>query len=86
MNVADTELIGGILGDAGYRATTEAADADVVLINTAGAARRPRRRVVARPPSWPRSSDAGPAWCSASSAAWPSTSRRNWPSACPAST
>ncbi len=34
MNVADTEVVLGVMSDAGYRLTGEAAIADLILINT----------------------------------------------------
>ena len=48
MNVADSDLIGGILRDAGYAATTDATLADVVLINTCAVREKAEERVVAR--------------------------------------
>ena len=48
MNVADSDLIGGILRDAGYAATTDASLADVVLINTCAVREKAEERVVAR--------------------------------------
>ncbi|RMH37049.1 MAG: tRNA (N6-isopentenyl adenosine(37)-C2)-methylthiotransferase MiaB [Deltaproteobacteria bacterium] len=48
MNVADTDLIRGLLGDAGYRPATDPATADVILINTCAVRERAADRVFAR--------------------------------------
>lgn len=48
MNVADTDLIGGILAGAGYYKTATAEGADVVLINTCAVREKAEERVVAR--------------------------------------
>jgi tRNA-2-methylthio-N6-dimethylallyladenosine synthase len=37
MNVADSDLIGSVLADAGYATTAKAEDADVILVNTCAA-------------------------------------------------
>jgi tRNA-2-methylthio-N6-dimethylallyladenosine synthase len=48
MNVADSDLLGGVLHGAGYRAVTRAEDADVVVINTCAVREKAEERVVAR--------------------------------------
>ncbi len=48
MNVADTELIGGVLADAGYAPATRADDADVIIVNTCAVREKAEERVVAR--------------------------------------
>jgi tRNA-2-methylthio-N6-dimethylallyladenosine synthase len=48
MNVADSDLIGGILRDAGYGVATDAASADVILINTCAVREKAEERVIAR--------------------------------------
>jgi tRNA-2-methylthio-N6-dimethylallyladenosine synthase len=48
MNVADTDLIGGILSSDGYVRTSRAEDADVILINTCAVREKAEERVVAR--------------------------------------
>jgi tRNA-2-methylthio-N6-dimethylallyladenosine synthase len=48
MNVADSELMFGILGRAGYQRTDEPADADVVLINTCAVRDNAEQRVIGR--------------------------------------
>jgi tRNA-2-methylthio-N6-dimethylallyladenosine synthase len=48
MNVADTELMFGILGRAGYLRTAEPAEADVLLINTCAVRDNAEQRVVGR--------------------------------------
>ncbi len=48
MNVADTDLIGGILASDGYARATRAEDADVILINTCAVREKAEDRVVAR--------------------------------------
>lgn len=48
MNVADSDLIGGILRDAGYGVADDAASADVILINTCAVREKAEERVIAR--------------------------------------
>ena len=48
MNVADTELMLGVLGRAGFGVTESAADADVLLINTCAVRDNAEQRVVGR--------------------------------------
>jgi tRNA-2-methylthio-N6-dimethylallyladenosine synthase len=48
MNVADSELIGGILKGDGYDFTNELADADVVLVNTCAIRENAEQRVYGR--------------------------------------
>ncbi|MDX2192422.1 MAG: tRNA (N6-isopentenyl adenosine(37)-C2)-methylthiotransferase MiaB [Gemmatimonadales bacterium] len=48
MNVADTELMLGVLGREGYSATDTAADADLVLINTCAVRDNAEQRVIGR--------------------------------------
>jgi tRNA-2-methylthio-N6-dimethylallyladenosine synthase len=48
MNVADTDLIGGILANDGFVKTARAEDADVILINTCAVREKAEERVVAR--------------------------------------
>jgi tRNA-2-methylthio-N6-dimethylallyladenosine synthase len=48
MNVADSELMLGILGRAGYDRTDEPAEADVVLINTCAVRDNAEQRVIGR--------------------------------------
>jgi tRNA-2-methylthio-N6-dimethylallyladenosine synthase len=48
MNVADSDLIGSVLADAGYASTTRADDADVILVNTCAVREKAEERVVAR--------------------------------------
>jgi tRNA-2-methylthio-N6-dimethylallyladenosine synthase len=48
MNVADSDLIGSVLADAGYAATERADDADVILVNTCAVREKAEERVVAR--------------------------------------
>jgi tRNA-2-methylthio-N6-dimethylallyladenosine synthase len=48
MNVADSELMLGILGRAGYARTDEPADADVVLVNTCAVRDNAEQRVIGR--------------------------------------
>jgi len=48
MNVADTEVMRGILGRAGFDATESPEDADVILINTCAVRDNAERRVVGR--------------------------------------
>ncbi len=48
MNVADSDLIGSVLADAGYAATERADEADVILVNTCAVREKAEERVVAR--------------------------------------
>jgi len=48
MNLADTEIVLGILGDKGYDLTKSANDADVVLINTCSIREKAEQRIYGR--------------------------------------
>jgi tRNA-2-methylthio-N6-dimethylallyladenosine synthase len=48
MNVADSDLIGSVLADAGYAATERADEADVIMINTCAVREKAEERVIAR--------------------------------------
>ncbi|MGQ0702548.1 MAG: tRNA (N6-isopentenyl adenosine(37)-C2)-methylthiotransferase MiaB [Gemmatimonadales bacterium] len=48
MNVADTELILGVLGNAGYAESPEPQDADVLLVNTCAVRDHAEQRVIGR--------------------------------------
>lgn len=48
MNVADSDMLVGLLGRAGYRRTEKADDADVILINTCAVREKAEDRVYAR--------------------------------------
>jgi tRNA-2-methylthio-N6-dimethylallyladenosine synthase len=48
MNVADSELVGGILRRHGYRAVLDPADADVILLNTCAIREHAEERVLGR--------------------------------------
>jgi len=48
MNVADSDLIGSVLAEAGYATTPRAEDADVILVNTCAVREKAEERVVAR--------------------------------------
>src|SRR3954463_10385929 len=48
MNVADSDLIGSVLADAGYAQATRADEADVILINTCAVREKAEDRVIAR--------------------------------------
>jgi tRNA-2-methylthio-N6-dimethylallyladenosine synthase len=48
MNVADSDLIGGLLASAGYRKVAEPEAADVVLLNTCAVREKAEERVLAR--------------------------------------
>jgi tRNA-2-methylthio-N6-dimethylallyladenosine synthase len=48
MNVADSDLIGSVLADAGYRACPSAAEADVIVVNTCAVREKAEERVLAR--------------------------------------
>jgi tRNA-2-methylthio-N6-dimethylallyladenosine synthase len=48
MNVADSDLIGSVLADAGYATATRADEADVIVVNTCAVREKAEERVVAR--------------------------------------
>src|SRR5262249_20615584 len=48
MNVADSDLLGGILAGAGYARAERADDADVVVVNTCAVREKAEERVTAR--------------------------------------
>jgi tRNA-2-methylthio-N6-dimethylallyladenosine synthase len=48
MNLADTELVLGILGNKGYSVTKEAKDADIVLLNTCSIRENAEQRIYGR--------------------------------------
>jgi tRNA-2-methylthio-N6-dimethylallyladenosine synthase len=48
MNVADSDLIGSVLADAGYARTDAAGEADVIVINTCAVREKAEDRVIAR--------------------------------------
>src|SRR5689334_23305384 len=48
MNVADSDLIGSVLADAGYLTAARADDADVIVVNTCAVRERAEERVIAR--------------------------------------
>jgi tRNA-2-methylthio-N6-dimethylallyladenosine synthase len=48
MNVADTDLVNGMLGESGLQGTSRADDADVILINTCAVREKAEERVYAR--------------------------------------
>ncbi len=48
MNVADSDLIGSVLADAGYATTKNASEADVIVVNTCAVREKAEDRVVAR--------------------------------------
>ncbi|HEY4180674.1 MAG TPA: tRNA (N6-isopentenyl adenosine(37)-C2)-methylthiotransferase MiaB [Kofleriaceae bacterium] len=48
MNVADSDLIGSVLADAGYATTKSAEDADVIVVNTCAVREKAEERVTAR--------------------------------------
>jgi tRNA-2-methylthio-N6-dimethylallyladenosine synthase len=48
MNVADSDLIGGVLADAGYVTAARAEDADVIVVNTCAVREKAEDRVIAR--------------------------------------
>jgi tRNA-2-methylthio-N6-dimethylallyladenosine synthase len=48
MNVADSDLIGSVLADAGYAACARAEDADVIVVNTCAVREKAEDRVIAR--------------------------------------
>lgn len=48
MNVADSDLIGSVLADAGYAQAARADDADVIIVNTCAVREKAEERVIAR--------------------------------------
>jgi tRNA-2-methylthio-N6-dimethylallyladenosine synthase len=48
MNVADSDLIGSVLADAGYAPATRADEADVIVVNTCAVREKAEERVLAR--------------------------------------
>ncbi|HEY4241055.1 MAG TPA: tRNA (N6-isopentenyl adenosine(37)-C2)-methylthiotransferase MiaB [Kofleriaceae bacterium] len=48
MNVADSDLIGSVLADAGYAVAARADEADVIVVNTCAVREKAEERVVAR--------------------------------------
>jgi tRNA-2-methylthio-N6-dimethylallyladenosine synthase len=48
MNVADSDLIGSVLADAGYATAGRAEDADVIVVNTCAVREKAEDRVIAR--------------------------------------
>src|SRR5512146_1636986 len=48
MNVADSDLIGSVLADAGYATAQRADEADVILVNTCAVREKAEERVIAR--------------------------------------
>ena len=48
MNVADSDLIGSVLADAGYAPATRADEADVIVVNTCAVREKAEERVIAR--------------------------------------
>ena len=48
MNVADSDLIGSVLADAGYATTRRADEADVIVVNTCAVREKAEERVIAR--------------------------------------
>ncbi len=48
MNVADSDLIGSVLADAGYATTNRADDADILVVNTCAVREKAEERVTAR--------------------------------------
>ena len=48
MNVADSDLIGSVLADAGYAAAERAEEADVIVVNTCAVREKAEERVLAR--------------------------------------
>ena len=57
MNVADSDLIGSVLADAGYAQATRADEADVIVVNTCAVREKAEERVIAR------ASELGPRGC-----------------------
>src|SRR5690348_2088434 len=48
MNVADSDLIGSVLADAGYAPAAKADEADVIVVNTCAVREKAEERVIAR--------------------------------------
>src|SRR5262245_8820217 len=48
MNVADSDLIGSVLADAGYATAARADDADIIVVNTCAVREKAEERVIAR--------------------------------------
>src|SRR6185436_14383808 len=48
MNVADSDLIGSVLAEAGYATAARADDADVIVVNTCAVREKAEERVIAR--------------------------------------
>src|SRR5689334_12613626 len=48
MNVADSDLIGSVLAEAGYATAARADDADVIVVNTCAVREKAEDRVIAR--------------------------------------
>src|SRR6476469_1509210 len=48
MNVADSDLIGSVLADAGYAPAARADEADVIVVNTCAIREKAEERVIAR--------------------------------------
>src|SRR5215208_3520703 len=48
MNVADSDLIGSVLADAGYAQASRADEADVIVVNTCAVREKAEERVIAR--------------------------------------
>src|SRR4051794_33143497 len=48
MNVADSDLIGSVLADAGYATAARSDEADIILINTCAVREKAEERVIAR--------------------------------------
>ena len=48
MNVADSDLIGSVLADAGYAQAARADEADVIVVNTCAVREKAEERVIAR--------------------------------------
>jgi ribosomal protein S12 methylthiotransferase len=51
-NLVDSEVMLGLLQGAGYRITTDAADADAIIVNTCGFLARLSKRAWARCRTW----------------------------------
>src|SRR6185503_5151277 len=48
MNIADSDLIGSVLADAGYDQAVRADEADVIVVNTCAVREKAEERVIAR--------------------------------------
>src|SRR5258706_9019664 len=48
MNVADSDLIGSVLAQAGYATAARAGEADVIVVNTCAVREKTEERVIAR--------------------------------------